>query len=158
MKKKLTHLDARGRARMVDVGGKPVTERTATAGAFIRMKPGTVRLLAAGGLPKGDALAAARLAGILAAKRTDELIPLCHSLPLTACAVDFRVRRNGVEITARASTHGQTGVEMEALAAASLAALTLYDMAKAVDKGMTIEAVQLLEKTGGRSGDFRRPR
>ena len=158
MKRRLTHLDGRGRARMVDVGGKPVTERTAAARAFVRMKPGTVRLLTAGGLPKGDALAAARLAGILAAKRTDELIPLCHTLPLTSCVVDFKVHRKGVEVTAKTATRAQTGVEMEALAAVSVAALTLYDMAKAVDRGMTIEGVCVIEKTGGRSGTYRRPR
>lgn len=156
MKKKLTHLNARGEARMVDVGAKPETERTATARGFVRMSRGTVRLLAAGGLPKGDALAAARLAGIMAAKKTPELIPLCHALPLTAAEVFFKVRRDGVEITARAAVRGRTGVEMEALTAVSIAALTLYDMAKAVDKGMVIEDVYLMEKTGGRSGDFRR--
>ncbi len=154
--KRLTHLNDRGEARMVDVGFKPETERAAVARGLVRMAPGTVKLLTAGGLPKGDALAAARLAGILAAKRVDELIPLCHTLPLTAVDVSFRVRRTHVEITARAALRGRTGVEMEALAAVSIAALTLYDMAKAVDKNMVIGPVYLLEKTGGRSGTYRR--
>jgi cyclic pyranopterin phosphate synthase len=156
--KKLTHLNRRGEARMVDVGGKPETERSATARGSIRMAPGTVKLLTAGGLPKGDALAAARIAGILAAKRTDELIPLCHALPLSSVEMSFVVRRTGVEITARAALRGKTGVEMEALTAVSLAALTLYDMAKAVDKEMVIGPIYLSEKTGGRSGVYRRRR
>jgi cyclic pyranopterin monophosphate synthase len=154
--RRLSHLNARGEARMVDVGGKPVTAREAAARAEVRMAPGTVKLLAAGGLPKGDAFAAARLAGILAAKRTDELIPLCHSLPLSSVEVLFKTRRDGVVIDARARVEERTGVEMEALVAASVAALTLYDMAKAVDKGMVIGPVHLVSKTGGKS-DWRLP-
>lgn len=156
MKKKLSHLDARGEARMVDVGAKPVTSREAAARAEVRMAAGTVKLLAAGGLPKGDAFAAARLAGILAAKRTDELIPLCHSLPVSSVDVQFKMRRNAVVIDTRARVEGRTGVEMEALVAASVAALTLYDMAKAVDKGIVIGPIYLISKTGGRSGAWAR--
>ena len=140
-----SHVDEGGRVRMVDVGSKPHSRRRAVARAVLRMAPGTASRL--GELPKGDALAAAQLAGIMAAKRTSELIPLCHSLPLTHVGVELEVGEDGVEITASAETTAQTGVEMEALVAASVAALTVYDMAKAVDPGMVVEDVRLLEKT-----------
>ena len=140
-----SHVDETGRLRMVDVGGKEVSRRRATARARVRMAPATAARLRA--LPKGDALAAAELAGIMAAKRTSELIPLCHPLPLTAIDVRAEVAGNGVEIAASVETTAQTGVEMEALVAASVAALTVYDMAKAIDKEMTVEEVRLVEKT-----------
>ncbi len=141
----LSHVDETGEVRMVDVGGKPVSRRRAVAGARVRMLPQTARRLRE--LPKGDALATAQLAGIMAAKRTAELIPLCHPLPLTHVEVSVHVEDEGVEIVASAQTTAQTGVEMEALVAVSVAALTVYDMAKAVDSGMIIEDVKLLEKT-----------
>jgi cyclic pyranopterin phosphate synthase len=140
----LSHVDETGAVRMVDVGGKPVSRRRARAHAVVRMAPETAARLAE--LPKGDALAAARLAGIMAAKRTSELIPLCHPLPLTHVAVELEVGADSVEIVASAETTAQTGVEMEALVAASVAALTVYDMAKGVDSGMEIGEVRLLEK------------
>ncbi len=140
----LSHVDETGAVRMVDVGGKPISRRRARARAVVRMAPETAARL--GELPKGDALAAARLAGIMAAKRTSELIPLCHPLPLTHVAVELAVRDESVEITASAETQAQTGVEMEALVAATVAALTVYDMAKSVDSGMEIGEVRLLEK------------
>jgi cyclic pyranopterin phosphate synthase len=140
----LSHVDETGAVRMVDVGGKPVSRRRAQAQAVVRMAPETAARL--GELPKGDALAAARLAGIMAAKRTSELIPLCHPLPLTHVAVELEVGDDSVEITASAETQAQTGVEMEALVAATVAALTVYDMAKGVDSGMEIGEVRLLEK------------
>ena len=140
----LSHLDETGAVRMVDVGGKPAQRRRARASALVRMAPETAARLSE--LPKGDALAAARIAGIMAAKRTSELIPLCHPLPLTHVQVDLEVRDAGVEITASAETTAQTGVEMEALVAATVAALTVYDMAKGVDSGMEIGQVRLLEK------------
>ncbi len=154
----LTHLDSRGRIRMVDVGDKPVTRREAVARGRVGMAPATLEAILGGRLKKGEALAAARLAGIMAAKRTHELIPLCHQLPLQLVEVDFKAarRRAALEIQARAVTEAQTGVEMEALVAASVAALTIYDMAKAIDRAMTIEAVRLVAKSGGRSGDFKR--
>ena len=148
----LTHLDAQGRAQMVDVSGKAVTARRAAARAFVEMQAETLRLIADGALPKGDVLAVARIAGIQAAKRCSDLIPLCHPLPLTKVTVDLEPQATGVEIRAECRVSGQTGVEMEALTAASVAALTLYDMCKAVDRGMRISAVELLEKEGGRSG------
>ena len=153
----LTHLDEQGRARMVDVGAKAETEREAVAAGRVRMRPETLRLLRAGDLPKGDVLGTARVAGILAAKRTPELIPLCHPLLLTHVSVDFAFDEDGstVEIRATVRCHGQTGVEMEALTAVSVAALTIYDMAKAVERGMSIEGVRLLEKRGGKSGEWR---
>jgi len=154
---KLTHLDERGQARMVDVGGKPETARSATATGRIRMSPEALTAVREGSGPKGDVLAAARIAGIMAAKKTGELIPLCHPLALDAVAVEFVFEDDAVRVTARASLTGRTGVEMEALTAASLALLTVYDMAKALDKGMVIEGVRLLEKTGGKSGDWRAP-
>ncbi len=143
--KDLSHVDESGSVRMVDVGAKPVSKRRAVARAAVRMAPETARRL--GELPKGDALAAAQLAGIMAAKRTSDLIPLCHPLPLSLVEVSLDVVADGVEITAAAETTAQTGVEMEALVAASIAALTVYDMAKAVDKGMIVADVALVEKT-----------
>jgi cyclic pyranopterin phosphate synthase len=152
----LTHLDAAGRARMVDVGAKPDTTREAVARGEVAMRPETAALIQRGGVPKGDVLATARLAGIMAAKRTPDLIPLCHSLPLTGAELWFRWddERGRLLIEAAARTVGKTGVEMEALAAVTVAALTVYDMCKAVDRGMRIEAVRLVRKTGGKSGTF----
>lgn len=152
----LSHVDAKGRITMVDVGDKPATERQAIAAAEIRMSPAAVRAIRSGGVQKGDPLQAARLAGIMAAKRTSELIPLCHPLALTHVDVTLTPRRWGYRILATVRTHGQTGVEMEALTAASVAALTVYDMVKAVDKAMEITGVCLIEKRGGRSGVYRR--
>ncbi|HVM17791.1 MAG TPA: cyclic pyranopterin monophosphate synthase MoaC [Gaiellaceae bacterium] len=143
--RELSHVDEAGEVRMVDVGAKPVSRRRARARATVRMAPETARRLRE--LPKGDALTTARLAGIMAAKRTAELIPLCHQLPLTHVAVELEVGDDGVEIVASAETAAQTGVEMEALVAASVAALTVYDMAKAVDPAMVVSEVRLLEKT-----------
>ncbi len=152
---KLTHLDEHGAARMVDVGGKAETARSAAATGHIRMAPDTLAAVRLGSGPKGDVLAVARIAGIMAAKKTGELIPLCHPLALDAVSVDFAFTDTGVEVTARASLTGRTGVEMEALTAASVALLTIYDMAKALEKGMVIEHLRLLEKTGGKSGEWR---
>jgi cyclic pyranopterin phosphate synthase len=140
-----SHVDEAGDVRMVDVGGKPVQRRRAVAAATVRMAPETARRLRE--LPKGDALATAQLAGIMAAKRTSDLIPLCHPLPLSHVEVELEVGEDAVEITAAAATAAQTGVEMEALTAASVAALTVYNMAKAVDKGMVVESIRLVEKT-----------
>jgi cyclic pyranopterin phosphate synthase len=152
----LTHFDAEGRAVMVDVGAKPETERAATARARVIMQPATLALIKAGTAKKGDVLGTARLAGIMAAKRTADLIPLCHPLPLTAVTVDLApAGEDAVEIEATVRTTGRTGVEMEALTAASVAALTVYDMVKAVDRGMRIEALRVTAKSGGKSGDFR---
>lgn len=151
----LTHLDDKGAARMVDVGGKPQTVRSATAGGRIRMTPATLQAVRDGSGPKGDVLSAARIAGIMAAKKTGDLIPLCHPLALDTVSVDFAFADDAVEVTARAALTGKTGVEMEALTAAAIALLTLYDMAKALEKGMVIEHVRLLKKTGGKSGDWR---
>lgn len=151
----LTHLDAQGRANMVDVTAKDSTFREAVAEALVRMRPDTLALIQNGGHPKGDVFAVARIAGIMAAKRTHELIPLCHPLLLTGIRVELTAEEPDlVRIKARCKLAGQTGVEMEALTAASIAALTLYDMCKAVDKGMVIESTRLLEKTGGKSGHF----
>lgn len=153
----LTHFDEDGASRMVDVGGKAITVRTATASGLVRMQPATLSLIRNRGTAKGDVLEVARLAGIMAAKRTDELIPLCHSLPLDGVTVDFSYPdESSVAISATVRITARTGVEMEALTAVSVAALTIYDMCKAVDRGMTIERIQLEEKTGGRSGTFRR--
>lgn len=149
-----THIDEAGRARMVDVSGKNVTRRVATAQAVITMQAETLEKIRQNTLAKGDALGVARVAGVLAAKRTDELIPLCHSLPLSDVSVDFEFGESSLTIRTSATTLAQTGVEMEALTAATVAALTVYDMAKAVDKRMTIESVHLVSKTGGKSGDF----
>ena len=152
---RLSHLDARGRARMVDVSAKPVTEREAVARAVVRMRPHTLRLLRSGKIAKGEVLAVARVAGVMAAKRTADWIPLCHPLPVEVAACDFRVVGPGVlEIEARVKVTGKTGVEMEALAAVSAAALTVYDMCKAVDRGMVIGDIRLMEKRGGRSGEY----
>ena len=155
-KKKLTHLDDKGAAHMVDVSEKAVTARTATAKGRITMEPATLKLITGGKLAKGNALEVARLAGIMAAKKTSDLIPLCHPLMLSSVKVNLEVvrERNAVRITAVCKLAGQTGVEMEALTAASVAALTLYDMCKAVDKGMVVEQVRLLEKLGGKSGHW----
>lgn len=155
----LTHLDESGAARMVDVTEKAVTSREARAEAFIRMLPETVGMIVEGEHPKGDVLAVARVAGIMAAKKTHELIPLCHALNLTSVRVELTPRTEvptGVHIEVSCRLSGQTGVEMEALTAANIAALTLYDMCKAVDRGMEIEGVRLLEKKGGRSGHWQR--
>jgi cyclic pyranopterin phosphate synthase len=154
----LTHIDERGRARMVDVGGKAETDRRARAEALVRMAPETLALIQDETVPKGDVIAAARLAGIMAAKRTHELIPLCHPLALSAVEIDIREEPGlpGLRVVAEARLCGRTGVEMEALVAASVAALTVYDMCKAVDRGMEVVHVRLLEKGGGRSGEWRR--
>lgn len=154
--KHLTHLDASGRARMVDVSDKAVSHRRAVAAAFVTMQAQTIELLRQNKLKKGDALQVARIAGIMAAKRTHELVPLCHPLALSSIEVDLQLSENGVEIRATVVCDGKTGVEMEALTAASIAGLTLYDMCKAVDKSMEIGRIRLLEKEGGRSGTFRR--
>jgi cyclic pyranopterin phosphate synthase len=153
---KLTHLDSEGKARMVDVTAKPATSRRAVAESFIRLSKKTLLLLQKGNLPKGNALETARLAGIMAAKRTYGLIPLCHPLLLTHVDVDAEPGSDGVRFLAAVRCSGSTGVEMEALTAASVAALTLYDMVKAVEKGATIEKVRLLEKSGGKSGSYKR--
>jgi len=151
----LTHLDEEGRARMVDVGHKPDTERLAVARGEVRMQPETLRLIQEGALKKGDVLTVAQLAGVMAAKRTADLIPLCHPLPLTHVEVNLTPNPTAsrVEIEARVKTTHKTGVEMEALTAVSVAALTIYDMAKAVDRGMRVTDVRLVEKRGGQSGD-----
>ena len=155
--RRLTHLDARGRAQMVDVGAKAVTERVAVATATLRMLPATMRRIRSGRLAKGEVLAVARVAGIMAAKHTADLIPLCHPLPIEVAAIEFLPRQSGrLQIVATVKVAGKTGVEMEALAAVSAAALTVYDMCKAVDRGMVITDVCLLEKRGGRSGTWRR--
>jgi cyclic pyranopterin phosphate synthase len=151
----LTHLDSQGRANMVDVTDKAVTAREAVAQAFIRMLPQTLQMIVDGEHPKGDVFAVARIAGIQAAKKTSDLIPLCHPLMLSSVKVELSADGNDrVRVVARCKLSGQTGVEMEALTAASVAALTIYDMCKAVDRGMVIENVQLLEKVGGKSGHF----
>ncbi len=154
---KLSHLDEAGAARMVDVSEKAVTHRTAAAEGFVAMAPETLALVETGEAKKGDVLAAARIAGIMAAKRTHELIPLCHPLAITKATVDFEISRApaGIRIRAEVKVAGQTGVEMEALTAVAIAALTLYDMLKAADRGMRIETIHLVEKTGGRSGRYR---
>jgi cyclic pyranopterin phosphate synthase len=151
----LSHLDAAGAARMVDVSDKSETARTATAEAVVRMRPETLGLIQQGGMPKGDVLATARIAGIMAAKRTPDLIPLCHPLAITGVTLDLEPSGDdALVIRATVKTSGKTGVEMEALTAASIAALTVYDMCKAVEKGMRIESVRLIEKHGGKSGDW----
>jgi cyclic pyranopterin phosphate synthase len=155
-KTKLTHVDARGRIRMVDVGDKPVTDREAIARGSITMSKDARKLIASGKVKKGDPLQAARLAGIMAAKKTSELIPLCHPLNLSHVSVELTPTKTGYGIESRVRITGQTGVEMEALTAVAVAALTLYDMVKAVDKTMVIGDIELLEKKGGRSGHYRR--
>lgn len=155
MSKRLTHLDPSGAARMVDVGGKAETARKAVASGMIRMSAEALAAIKAGDAPKGDVLGTARIAGIMAAKRTAELIPLCHPLALDAVTVDFAFEDDGVRVTASASLTGKTGVEMEAMTATSIALLTIYDMAKALDKGMVIGEIRLIEKQGGKSGHWR---
>jgi len=152
---KLTHLDESGAAHMVDVSAKPVTQRAATAEALVRMQPATLAAITSGEMPKGDVFAVARIAGIQAAKRTDELIPLCHGLPLDAVEIDITADgADAIRIRATCRVAARTGVEMEALTAASVAALTIYDMCKAIDRGIEIAAIRLLSKSGGRSGDW----
>jgi cyclic pyranopterin phosphate synthase len=153
---RLTHLDAEGNAHMVDVSGKDVTSRSATARAVVSMTPDTLRLILEGKAKKGDVIATARIAGIMAAKKTHELIPLCHPLMITKVTVDFAPDEasSSIEVTATVKVEGKTGVEMEALTACSVACLTLYDMLKAVDRAMTISNLRLVEKTGGKSGHF----
>jgi cyclic pyranopterin phosphate synthase len=153
--KKLTHIDESGGARMVDVGAKPESERVAVAKGAVVMRPETLALIREGSLKKGDVLSVAQIAGVMAAKRTAELIPLCHPLPLTQISVDLELDDGlpGVQITASVRTTGKTGVEMEALTAVSVAALTVYDMAKAAEKTMRIQDIRLVEKRGGQSGD-----
>lgn len=155
----LTHVDRDGRARMVDVSAKPETSRRSVARGEIRMKPQTIRLIKDNRIAKGDVLAVAQVAGVNAAKRTDELIPMAHTLPLTAVRVEFGLdeKSGRLSIEATASTVGRTGVEMEALTAVTAAALAVYDMCKAVDREMTIDRIRLVSKSGGRSGSFRRP-
>ena len=152
---RLSHVDSRGRVRMVDVGSKPATVRVAVARGQIRIAAKALRLIRRGQIAKGDPLQVARIAGIMAAKRTAELIPLCHPIPLTLVEVELKARKTGYDIEARVSTTAQTGVEMEALTAVSAAALTVYDMVKAVDRAMVIGEIRLVEKTGGRSGTYR---
>jgi cyclic pyranopterin monophosphate synthase len=158
MTARLSHLNEKGEARMVDVSGKEVASRTARAEGFVTMMPETLELILSGRVPKGDVLATARIAGIMAAKRTHELIPLCHSLPLTEVTVEFEPSRDppGLAVTASAKVDAKTGVEMEALVAVSIACLTIYDMCKAADRAMSFTGIRLVQKTGGRSGTFRR--
>jgi cyclic pyranopterin phosphate synthase len=158
MTARLSHLNEKGEARMVDVSAKEVISRTARAEGFVAMAPKTLDLILAGKASKGDVLATARIAGIMAAKRTAELIPLCHSLPLTEVTVDFEPSRDpcGLRVEATAKVDAKTGVEMEALTAVAIACLTLYDMVKAVDQAMSFSGIRLVEKTGGRSGHFKR--
>ena len=154
---KLTHIDETGRANMVDVSAKAVTTREAVAEGFVRMSAETLALALSGDAKKGDVRATAEIAGIMAAKKTSDLIPLCHPLALSKVEVRVEPGDGGLSVTARVRTSGQTGVEMEALTAVSVACLTVYDMLKAADKAMTIEAVRLMEKSGGKSGDWKRP-
>ena len=154
MPKKLSHYDGAGRARMVDVSAKSATKREAEASGFVALTPEVLAALPSN--PKGDPLEVARIAGIMAAKRTSELIPMCHPLPLSLVDVEVRVCENGVAITSKVATTAETGVEMEALTAVSVAALTLYDMLKAADKGITIREIELDRKSGGKSGEYRR--
>lgn len=156
---KLTHLNARGEAHMVDVSAKAQTSRTAVAEGLVVMRADTLALVAEGAAKKGDVLATARIAGIMAAKRTHDLIPLCHPLAISKATVEFELQPSlpGIRVTALVKVAGQTGVEMEALTAVSVACLTIYDMLKAAEKGMRIEGIRLIEKTGGKSGDYRAP-
>ena len=158
MTARLSHLNKKGEARMVDVSAKAVTARMARAEGFVAMAPATLELILAGKAPKGDVLATARVAGIMAAKRTHELIPLCHALPLSEVTVEFEPScdPSGIRVEATAKVEAKTGVEMEALIAVSIACLTIYDMCKAVDRAMSFSGIRLLEKTGGRSGTFKR--
>lgn len=156
--RELTHVDAEGRARMVDVGDKPVTRRVARARAVVEMQPETLAAIRAGNVKKGAVLATARLAGVMAAKRTDSLIPLCHSLPIDSVDVDFtELDDSRLEVVAEARVTGKTGVEMEAMVAAGIASLTIYDMCKAIDRGMVVSEVMLMHKSGGKSGTYDRP-
>lgn len=158
-KPELTHLDETGAARMVDVAEKGVTHRVAVAGAFVEMKPETLEMIASGSAPKGDVFATARIAGIMAAKRTSDLIPMCHPLAITHASIELtaqRGARTGVRVRATVAVDGKTGVEMEALTAAAVAGLTIYDMCKAVDRGMVVSDVALLSKEGGKSGTWTR--
>lgn len=156
---KLSHIDDKGQARMVDVSDKAVTDRRAVAEGFIRMQPETLALVEAGEAKKGDVIGAARIAGIMAAKRTHELIPLCHPLAITKATIEFEISKSppGIHVLTEVKVSGPTGVEMEALTGVSVACLTLYDMLKAADKTMTIEDIRLVEKTGGKSGTFKAP-
>ncbi len=160
MSKQLTHFDERGQAHMVDVGGKQETHRVAVSSGVIRMQPATLQLIREGGHKKGDVLGVARIAGIMAAKKTAELVPLCHPIALTHVSIEFEADSDAscIRAVARAETRSQTGVEMEALCAVQNALLTIYDMCKAVDRGMLIDAVCLEHKTGGKSGEWKRPR
>jgi cyclic pyranopterin phosphate synthase len=155
---KLTHFDEKGQARMVDVSPKAITQREAVASGFVTMKPGTLKLIKSGRISKGDVLGVARVAGIMAAKRTPDLIPMCHPLNITAVELDFTINEKKCRVDIRSTVRitGQTGVEMEALTAVSVAALAIYDMCKAVDKDMVISDIMLLEKRGGKSGEFKR--
>ncbi len=155
---KLTHIDKEGKARMVDVSEKPLTQREAVARGSVYMRPETIKLIKDRAIEKGDVIAVARVAGIMAAKKTSELIPMCHPLNITSVTVDIRIDEEGnkLDVEAKVKTVGQTGVEMEALTAVSIAALTIYDMCKAVDKGIVISDIMLMEKRGGKSGEFRR--
>lgn len=157
MGKSLTHIDAEGTARMVDVGAKAETQRLAVASGIITMTADALAAIRAGNAPKGDVLGTARIAGIMAAKRTGELIPMCHPLAIDAVNVDFAFEEQAIRATATVSLTGRTGVEMEAMAAVSVALLTIYDMAKALDKGMVIGSIRLIEKRGGKSGHWRAP-
>jgi cyclic pyranopterin phosphate synthase len=151
-----SHLDEQGKARMVDVGGKDVSHRTATARCQVKMNAETLQAITSGSMPKGDVLAVARVAGIQAAKRTSDAIPMCHPLPLSSARIDFAASEGGLTVEAHVETTDRTGVEMEALHACAVAALTIYDMCKSADRAMTIEDLALWEKTGGRSGTYRR--
>lgn len=155
--KELTHLDALGRAQMVDISGKEETRREAIARGIIHLKPETLKLIQKGAVPKGDVFAAARIAGIMAAKRVPDLIPLCHPLLISSVEVAFRPLDSAIEIEAKVKTMGRTGAEMEALTAVAVAALTVYDMCKGVDQEMAIDRIRLVAKEGGRSGSYRRP-
>lgn len=157
MADRLTHLDEGGNARMVDIGGKAATRRTAVASGVISMSGTALEAIRAGNVKKGDVLATARIAGIMAAKKTGELIPLCHPLPIDAVNVDFNFEQGAVRVTATASIEAKTGVEMEAITAVSVALVTIYDMAKALDKGMVIGGIRLIAKDGGKSGRWRAP-
>jgi len=153
---RLTHLNEKGEAHIVDIGDKPVTARRAVARATIEAEPATIEAIVGGTLKKGDALAVARIAGIMAAKKTADLIPLCHPIALNKVEIDIAAANGVLSVTATAETSDRTGVEMEAMTAASVAALTLYDMAKGIDRAMRVASVELIEKSGGKSGDFRR--
>jgi cyclic pyranopterin phosphate synthase len=157
-KASLTHVDRRGNVRMVDVGAKPETARAAVASATIRMSPEAIARLRGGEIAKGNVLTVAKTAGVMAAKRTADLIPLCHPLLLEHVEIEFAVRKDRIDITSSVQLRGKTGAEMEALTAVAIAALTIYDMCKAVDRGMAIDGIRLLEKRGGRSGHYRRPK